>query len=202
MTPADVARAYFNALQERRFADATQLVDPHWLARWRERHLAFICAGFAAKELERSSGRKFSGFGSDGVLRPESLERFGSERLVYYPAEPTLADLAGLAPANLLALVLQTEPHELQAADGTSIPVQRKVIGEVGLDERRAYVVYIEFFEDQRVHAAHFEAELPFPHFLGAYLRDGTWRIAAGDIPVMGPPMFGDSEDSDAPPAA
>ena len=133
--PTEVATDFFAALALQDWDDAVGYLEPQSLAEFRESQLALFASWVEQRDAirrARAEGRGH-GWGSDGVLRPEQLERHGDVSLNAFAGAPTLRELATLPAAGFAARYL---------AAGRNAPSAYRVFGHVLESADVAHVVY------------------------------------------------------------
>ena len=133
--PTRVATDFFAALALQDTDDAVGYVDPYSLTEFRESQLALFASWVDQRDAirrARAEGRSH-GWGSDGVLSAEQLERHGDVSLNAFAGAPTLRELAALPAAGFAARYL---------AAGRNAPSAYRVFGHVFESDDVAHVVY------------------------------------------------------------
>jgi len=138
--PTDVATDFFAALALQDWERAIHFAEPRSLAEFRDSQLALFTSWAEqrdASQRARESGRMHS-WSSDGVLRPEDVERHGDVRFEAFPGAPTLRELAALPAATFAARHL---------AAGRIAPGAYRVFGHVLESDDIAHVVYRAIYD-------------------------------------------------------
>lgn len=210
MSATATVNAFFAALARGAWADAAAMVEPTCAAAFREHELANLIAGARFIELRRGPGPHPSGFGSDGVLRPEELARYGSVKAPGFPANVTIESLARLSPTEFLTRHFELAGGHRRFRPGTAeapVEIPLRVLGEVPFGIDQAYVVYLYDEtadpepDDERVDPV---AGAPHAETVPVHRRDGRWYLGLNiDLRMTHShatmrELFGD-EDQDSP---
>ena len=149
-SPKDAAQSFFDAIAERRWHDATALVDPEQLGPYREETLAMLVTWAqqraAVQEMRRKKekdGDAMVGWSTDGRLDPQLLSRYGDMPLPIAPGVRTLRDLAALPPAEFMARVFEaSDLRSDERLGGVSATFTRRILGAVADGDSTAHVLY------------------------------------------------------------
>ena len=133
--PTAVATEFFTALSLEDWERAVRLAEPRSVDEFRESQLALFASWAEQRDALRRARaeRRGHSWSSDGVLRPEQLERHGDVGLEAFPGAPTLRELAALPASTFAARHL---------AAGRSAPTAYRVLGHVLEGYDVAHVVY------------------------------------------------------------
>jgi hypothetical protein len=141
-----VARDFFDALRDARWADAAARVHPDATAALRESRLALLIAWAEHRDEIRAARARegmFFGYSSDGIVDSTRLARHAATPLPAFDGCPTLGALAELEPAAFMATLLSASNGPVGATTaGPLARPSRRVIGEVYEGERLAHVLY------------------------------------------------------------
>ena len=145
-SPSDVARAFFDALRDGRWADAAALVHPDATVALRESCLAHLVAWAEHRDESRAAPERDGmvvGYSSDGIVDSTRLARQAGTPLPAFDGRPTLGALAELEPAAFMATLLSaSNPAVCATMAGPFARPSRRVIGDVSEGEALAHVLY------------------------------------------------------------
>ena len=161
--PTDVATDFFAALALQDWERAVRLVEPRSLDEFRESQLALFASWAEQRDVIRRARVEQSMYSwtSDGVLRPEQLERHGDVRLKAFPDAPTLRELAALPAETFAARHL---------AAGRFAASAYRVFGHVLERDDVAHVVYRPIGEE--LHSERLDVAV-----LHLRRRDERWQV-------------------------
>src|SRR6266571_6168111 len=103
MNATDLVTHFFHALDGGAWTEAAALVDSDEAARFQRSQLSQFVSFLAYRDRLKNSQPQASGFGSNGEVSSDDLDRYSSRELPGFKGSPTLGALAALSPAEYLA---------------------------------------------------------------------------------------------------
>lgn len=154
--PAANAQRYFAAITAEQWDSAAAFVDPVSQRTFRDRVLTYLLLvaeqrRAIRRSMQGSGSGGFAGFGMDSVPTAARLAKYGQWRIGVYPGTPTIQELAGLSPAELLARSYAAS--SILCMEGVCeheppLPGRALVLGAVIENDSVAHVLYRETGSD------------------------------------------------------
>jgi hypothetical protein len=180
-TPEETARAFFTALDGRRWDEAAGYVLPDAARRQRDLDISMRLARL--EQLPKGRGGNFT-VSSSGTVDPELLKRFGSTPVRSLRGVSTLAEAAALAPQAYMARMMEMAA---KGPPGASMPPTSYVfIAAVVENDSVAHALY------RQSAAGRGSTGSEAAEVLMLRRREGRWYVVPGELMFHAMSLFFD----------